>query len=120
MISPLYRGITEKVRTKNRPDVQYGKGAESGEWRKFSDQRIDSNSRHQKFKNPKKIQCDKHIIISGRAGRCKEGFCFRLYSNDDFKGMEQAQKPQMETNLLHVRNMTYRKIVYKRLNMNIF
>ncbi|PAV88781.1 hypothetical protein WR25_12860, partial [Diploscapter pachys] len=37
----------------------------------------------------------------GRAGRCRKGFCFRLYSNGDFKGMEQAQKPQMETNLLH-------------------
>ena len=54
-IIPQSRDCRERNRRKNQADVQYGKGAESGELRKFSDQRIDSNYRHQKFKTRRKF-----------------------------------------------------------------
>uniref|UniRef100_A0A915CRY8 Helicase-associated domain-containing protein n=1 Tax=Ditylenchus dipsaci TaxID=166011 RepID=A0A915CRY8_9BILA len=37
----------------------------------------------------------------GRAGRCRNGYCFRLYTSEDYENMSETQIPEMERASLH-------------------
>lgn len=38
---------------------------------------------------------------SGRAGRCRNGFCFRLYSEEEYNRMSQTQVAEMKRAAIH-------------------
>lgn len=41
---------------------------------------------------------------AGRAGRCRNGYCFRLYSRKDYEGkMEEFQIPEIKRASIHAR-----------------
>lgn len=44
---------------------------------------------------------------SGRAGRCRNGYCFRLYSIRDYKNMLDTQIPEMKRAAIHVNKFYY-------------
>lgn len=48
---------------------------------------------------------------SGRAGRCRHGYCFRLYSELDYKQMLDAQVPEMQRAAIHVRLLIKKMVV---------
>uniref|UniRef100_A0A183GF77 Helicase C-terminal domain-containing protein n=1 Tax=Heligmosomoides polygyrus TaxID=6339 RepID=A0A183GF77_HELPZ len=39
---------------------------------------------------------------AGRAGRCREGYCFRLYSEEDYEMMLETQMAEMQRTAIHV------------------
>jgi HrpA-like RNA helicase len=45
---------------------------------------------------------DFFIFLLGRAGRCRDGFCFRIYTSNDYKKMAQSQTPEMLRMAIHV------------------
>lgn len=42
---------------------------------------------------------------AGRAGRCRNGYCFRLYSKRNYDNMFETQIPEMRRSAIHVKNL---------------
>lgn len=58
----------------------------------------------------------------GRAGRCCNGFCFRLYSSQDFDKMLDTQIPEIQRLSIYVKFLRLNKfkIFYKKFKFRIF
>ncbi|KAI1728932.1 helicase associated domain (HA2) domain-containing protein [Ditylenchus destructor] len=57
---------------------------------------------------------------SGRAGRCRNGFCFRLYSSQDYDRMLDTQVPEMRRNSIHEVCLHAKMFAPERMSVKAF